>query len=172
MIEEWRAVTVPAFAGLYEISNLGRVRGVARTARSKGNGTRAVPAKEIATRVGKRGYLMVFLSAGEVRRNIAVHRLVAGAFIPNPENLPEINHVDLNKANAVFTNLEWTSHLGNIKHAVANGRHPMKRKLTTEDIAAIKAMAETSAQNEIASAFGIRQSTVSRIVNGLRRHHD
>ncbi|MBO4733962.1 MAG: HNH endonuclease [Clostridia bacterium] len=56
---------------------------------------------------------------GVVRTSI--HRLVAEAFIPNPDGLPEVNHIDTNKQNNHVSNLEWIDHSGNMKHAYAHG---------------------------------------------------
>lgn len=53
-------------------------------------------------------------------RSIGVHRLVAMAFIPNPNNLPEINHIDYDRANYKISNLEWITHLDNIKYSLKN----------------------------------------------------
>lgn len=65
------------------------------------------------------GYRTVNL--GSRHRNKSVHRLVAEAFIPNPHNLPEVNHKDLNKANNRVGNLEWTTYEGNRDHAKRSG---------------------------------------------------
>lgn len=51
----------------------------------------------------------------------SIHQLVAEAFLPNPEGLPEVNHIDTNKQNNHVSNLEWTDHIRNMKHAYANG---------------------------------------------------
>jgi len=57
-----------------------------------------------------------------VRKDISVHRIVALAFIPNPKNLPEVNHKDRNKLNPHRNNLEWTTPRANIQHAVRTGK--------------------------------------------------
>ena len=67
------------------------------------------------------GYIAAKLCRNNVAITVDVHRLVATAFIPNPHNLPEVNHKDGIKANCSYDNLEWTTHQENIRHAVATG---------------------------------------------------
>lgn len=64
-----------------------------------------------------RGYLILGLMLDGKRRTKAVHKLVALGFVPNPDNLPEVNHKDGNKLNNHYTNLEWVSRGRNIEHA-------------------------------------------------------
>lgn len=68
----------------------------------------------------KKGYLRVTLSIRGKPYAARIHRLVASAFLPNPENLPQVNHKDGNKENNTVTNLEWISNLANMEHAVEN----------------------------------------------------
>ena len=64
------------------------------------------------------GYLRVFLLKDGHRFSASVHRLVAETFVPNPENKPEVNHIDGNKQNAKASNLEWVTHSENIRHSI------------------------------------------------------
>jgi len=95
------------------------------------------------------------------------------AFIPNPGNLPEVNHIDLVKTNNIVTNLEWVTRLGNALHAMENGRlDSFKRKLSDADVAAIRLrVAAGEAQPVIAREFSVHQCTVSRIARRVRRNH-
>lgn len=68
------------------------------------------------------GYLFVVLCHEGVRQQKYIHRLVAEAFIPNPDNLPEINHKDENKSNNCVDNLEWISHIDNLNYGTRNER--------------------------------------------------
>ena len=92
MMEEWRAV--PGYEGLYEVSNIGNVRNVRRNTLLRLQKT-------------KYGYIQVWLYKNGISTGLKVHRLVAQAFLPNPDNLPMINHKDEDKTNNRVENLEW-----------------------------------------------------------------
>lgn len=108
MEEIWKPVV--GFEGLYEVSSLGRVRsldkivgypwGIKKTARKRG--------KVLSPKIANTGYHEVVLIGHDgSRNNKRMHRLVAEAFIPNPNNYPVINHIDENKLNNIISNLEW-----------------------------------------------------------------
>ena len=107
MVEIW--LPVKHYEGLYEISNLGRVKSVKRY-RSGVNG-KPVLVNERIVRQHKNscGYMLVGLSKSGVQKQYLVHRLVAEMFIPNPNNYLEINHIDENKTNNCSRNIEWCS---------------------------------------------------------------
>jgi hypothetical protein len=161
-VEEWRPVTVAPFCEFYEVSSLGRVRGCNRT-RYDGH--------IFSLRPTPNGYVRVTLQVGGGRRHIMVHRLVAEAFIPNPDGLPEVNHIDLVKTNNAVTNLEWKSGLGNYLHAVSAGvMHQFPRKLSDNDVVAIRALRSRGLTTvEIGKRYGITRGSVSRIATGTRR---
>lgn len=66
---------------------------------------------------GNNGYQQVYLSVNKQHKNMYLHRLVALAWIPNPDNLPEVNHKDENKANCAASNLEWCDRRYNLKYS-------------------------------------------------------
>lgn len=104
-IEEWR--DIKGYEGLYQVSNLGRVKSLERV---YFHGNRMYSQKEriLKQNVGTNGYMSVMLyNSGHESKRIMIHILVANAFIYNPYNLPQINHKDENKANNCITNLEW-----------------------------------------------------------------
>lgn len=100
-MEKWK--DIDGFEGKYQISSWGRVR--------NRDGLILKPY------MNNKGYLKISLQQGRRAIKKRVHRLVAIAFIPNPENLPQVNHKDGNKTNNSFTNLEWISNSDNLKHA-------------------------------------------------------
>jgi hypothetical protein len=114
MSEEWR--DIPGFEGKYQVSTLGNVRSIDRTV-----GSRVYSGRILRPRLEKRGYLRLTLSSGSFRKTDSVHRLVAIAFIENPQNLPAVNHIDGNKTNNKLENLEWVTHSQNSNHAVDTG---------------------------------------------------
>lgn len=108
--EEWR--DVPGFDGVYQVSNLGRVRSLPRKV---WNYTK--PGRIMADYCKPNGYKTVGLShGGKHCKHAYVHRLVAQAFIPNPENLPEINHKNFDKKDNRVSNLEWVTSAENKAH--------------------------------------------------------
>lgn len=95
--------------------------------------------KFLKQRIGRDGrYLVVDLSDGNKRWYKRVHRLVAETFIPNPNNLPEVNHKDGDKLNNSVENLEWCSHLDNMKHAEESGLVKHEHNFTDEEIEFIR----------------------------------
>lgn len=115
-MSEYRKIKSLKF--LYEVNEKGEIRNV----KSK---------KPVKGYVERNGYVRVRFEnkclGGVVRTS--VHRIVAEAFIPNPENLPEVNHIDSNRANNNVDNLEWVTHSGNMKHSYGKGinREPLRR---------------------------------------------
>jgi len=121
--EIWKDIV--GYEGLYQVSNLGRVRskydkysryGNKNNMQSKINDEYNI-LKPVDT--GK-GYLRVRLSKNKKISNKAVHRLVAQAFIPNERNKPFINHIDGNPSNNCVSNIEWCTPKENINHAITN----------------------------------------------------
>lgn len=102
-------VDVPNYEGLYQVSNFGNVKSLSRYVETsnKLGGRRKTKERLLKLCANKRGYLMVRLSRDCSIKNFLVHRLVAIAFIPNPNNLPQINHKDENPSNNRVENLEW-----------------------------------------------------------------
>ncbi|WP_165844408.1 NUMOD4 domain-containing protein [Limosilactobacillus fermentum] len=100
MIEIWRKIK--SFPN-YQISNLGNVKNI-------------VTNRKISQWKKENGYLQVTLHTNGIKRNLYVHRLVAEAFVPNPQKLSDVNHIDEDKSNNCVTNLEWMTHLANCNY--------------------------------------------------------
>lgn len=115
MLEIWKEIE--GFENYYEVSNLGNVRGVDRLIPWNGT-TRNQKGKMCRLIEDGAGYIRVDLNKNGKRKLKSVHRLVAGAFLPNTENKPEVNHIDGNKKNNILENLEWVTRSENMKHAV------------------------------------------------------
>lgn len=118
--EIWK--DIDGYEGIYQVSNLGRVKSLKRKVNTKGGGTRYSPSK-ILTNCFDNKYYHVRLYRNGVAKIHLVHRLVADAFLPNPNNKPQVNHIDGDKLNNRFDNLEWCTASENAKHAFRVGLH-------------------------------------------------
>lgn len=110
---EWKLIE--GFDGIYSVSNYGEVR-------NNKTGRLMKPIKN------EKGYLRVGLTNNGKLKCMRVHRLVAQAFIPNPDNKPEVNHIDFNKENNCVSNLEWVTNQENTQYSVCNRKFPGQRK--------------------------------------------
>ena len=121
MTEEiWRPIV--GYEGLYEVSSYGRVRSLDRYVKCDYEKYRLHKGKVLSPGKDKDGYLSVVLSCNGKHKKIAVHRLVAQAFIPNPDNLPQVNHRDENPSNDNVDNLEWCTAKYNLSYGTRNIR--------------------------------------------------
>lgn len=111
MEEIWKDIS--GFEGYYQVSNLGRVKSIDRRVKSgKGNG-RISYGRIKQPSINNKGYFMHKLNRNCKQYNFLLHRLVAQAFIPNPNNYPEIDHMDGNPQNNNLENLRWVTHKEN-----------------------------------------------------------
>ena len=117
MIEEiWRPIE--GYEGLYEVSNTGLIRSLDRFV---GNRNR-IKGKILSIRIEKDGYCSVALSKDGKIKRYKIHRLVAQAFLQNPDNLPQVNHKDEDKLNNSVENLEWCTAKYNINYGTRQER--------------------------------------------------
>lgn len=114
--EIWKDVI--GYEGLYKVSNKGNVYSVAR----KDTIGRKCGGRTLRPRYHKHGYLHVVLHKNGIRKNKLVHRLVAEAFLPNPNNFLEVNHLDEIKDNNELSNLEWCDTKYNVNYGTRNKR--------------------------------------------------
>src|SRR6266436_2003947 len=127
--ETWKEIS--GYEGLYEVSDLGRIRGLDRLVPYKRTKFRALKKGGILSGApDKKGYPHVVLCREGKQKTFIVSRLVAIAFVVNPGNLPDVHHKDFDPSNGVATNLEWVTHRQNIDHSVNNGRYA--KKLTSK----------------------------------------
>lgn len=125
---------VKNFENLYEVSNTGLVRSVDRVLTVKGQSDRFVKGKLLYQHTNKQVcYKQVNLWKDNQGNTLYVHRLVAEAFINNPENKPEVNHIDGNRHNNCVENLEWVTSSENSYHASETGLRVYTNKLTEEE---------------------------------------
>ncbi len=116
---EWKSVK--EYEGFYEVSDAGLVRSLDRYV-DLGNGKqRFYKSRAIAPHINNCGYAAVRLSKNSTTKTYYVHRLVAQTYIPNPDNLPQVNHLSGNKRDNSVENLAWTDARGNVLHAYQTG---------------------------------------------------
>lgn len=167
--EVWKPI--PNYEGFYEVSNTGKVRSVYRYK------------KVLKPMISNTGYERVDLFKNKNRKQFSVHRLVAMAFIDNPENKPFVNHKDESKTNNCVENLEWVTHVENCRYGTAIKRRTehfdySKRRINNagQIAACSKPIAQYSKDGqficnwksaaECCKANGWTQSNVRRAVTG------
>ena len=111
MVEQWKPVV--GYEGLYEVSNMGRARSFPR----KGTKGGVIGVSYDSNK----HYAHIALTKHGKSRTVSLHRVVAKAWIPNPENKPQVNHMDGDKTNNRVDNLEWVTNLENMHHALEHG---------------------------------------------------
>lgn len=165
MDEEWRDIV--GYEGDYQVSSDGRIRSF----KHKKDG------KLMSQFDDKDGYKEIALYKSDVETKRKMHRLVAQIFIPNPNNLPQVNHKNGRKDDNRATNLEWANSSHNMLHSFhvlghqspdVNGIKNGRNKLSLHDVNLIFHMYHCGERTfkEIASKFGVRSTVVANILNG------
>lgn len=158
--ERWRPVI--GFEHLYEVSDFGRVRSLPR----KVGPSTVRKGRILKPADNGGGYQWVSLYRNGEKHKRYIHRVVAEAFVANPDGLPEVNHIDGDKTNNRADNVEWVTHAENQQHASnALGRfHKPKwylRRFNEDEVREIRASPESN--TDLAKKYGIDQSSISRI---------
>lgn len=177
MEEIW--LPAKGYEGLAEVSNLGRFKILEKRVLQPA-GRHPSPWWRVykeRIREAKDNYFSVGVMVDGVRKVENLHRVVAKTFIPNPEGLPEVNHIDGNKGNNRVDNLEWVTSKDNSLHSTRIlkkniGSQNSASVLTEEDVYLIKRMIEEGVANtEVAAAFNVHHSTISKIKRGVNWKH-
>ena len=165
-IERW--LPVVGWEGMYEVSDIGRIRGVERTVPS-GRGWNVTRRPKIrGLEVTAKGYLRVHLTRRGVAQKMAVHRAVAMAFVQNKTKAPQVNHLDGDKSNNMASNLEWCTASANTLHAHRVLGHKVKRKLNESSVAIIRTCGGRNI--DVAAAFGVSPSLIGNIRHNRAWH--
>ena len=164
---------IKGFENMYEISNYGIIKSVDRNIICKDGQIKPIKSRYIRPADNGSGYKFVYLWKDNKQHRYYVHRLVDETFIPNPDNLPEINHIDNNKNNNHVNNLEWCSYGQNIKHAyktglkVATSNH-LKRKILQYD-KNMNFIKEWECTKDVQRSLGIYHSNISVCCEGRQK---
>ncbi len=156
--EQWRPIR--QWEGLYEVSDLGRVRRVA-----------AIPAhrcnRVLRPRDNGHGYVQVRLRRPGTKLNCYVHILVAAAFIGECPPEHEVNHINLDRSDCRATNLEYLTRPDNVRHSMRCNPDGRPSKLTEEDVREIRQQLQAGqTQRPLARKYGVDRSTIARIHTG------
>lgn len=164
-IEIWE--NIPGFDGMYQSSDIGRFK-----SNMPHNGTDQRILRQCVT---KKGYLSLVLYKNKKRHSLLTHRLVAITFIPNPYNLPEVNHIGEkdgikgNKKDNRVISLIWSTHDDNIEHAVEHslmqkGEKSHQAKLTEKEVLEIRSNSHLM-KTELAEMYNVAPQTISAVIH-------
>lgn len=118
---------IPDFAGYYASEEGEIFTTLKQGCRNRYDLSKRTEPRKLNVRYTKHGYGRVYMrrESTNKREDVYIHRIIAKLFIPNPNNLPEVNHLDNDRGNNKATNLEWVSRIDNLNYAITNGN--MKR---------------------------------------------
>lgn len=168
MDEEWKFI--PETEDKYMISNYGRVKSTKRIVTIYGTRQYVKDETIRSQQIDNRGYNRCVVGK---HNTIKVHREVAKAFINNPNGYPEINHIDGNKLNNLFSNLEWCSHKQNMEHAGRTGLFHRPSRISDKDVLDIRAryqpFSKLNSSCALAKEYGVDVGYMYRIIVGQKR---
>lgn len=175
--EIWKDVV--GYEGIYQISNLCRIKSMPRLWKLNSKGKTMMNEKILKWMTDFHGYLVVELRNNGDRKGGFSHRLIAQAFIQNPENKPEINHINGIKNDNRIENLEWCTKLENIQHSCRTGLRRDNRGITHYRSLPVMVIDEKNvsvtsycSMSMAAKYLGVKPSSVCRYVRKNRKYRN
>ncbi|HTQ65351.1 MAG TPA: NUMOD4 motif-containing HNH endonuclease [Puia sp.] len=172
--EEWKDVV--GYEGLYKVSSFGKVFNYSKSWLSGRWITRTLHEQECKYYLDKKGYVILNLRKNKVQKLHKLHRIVATAFIANPENKLTVNHINGIKSDNSVANLEWATQKENMVHAWSNnlmnqkkGENHHNSKLKTDDV--LKIRDSKISDYELARQYGMSRSAIQAIKKRRRWQH-
>jgi hypothetical protein len=173
--EQLSVAPLPIFKDYYTISNHGKIVRLERISININGVRKRLKEKEIKHTFSKNKYPCVSISVNGICKRVYVHRMMAIAFIPNPENKPEVNHKDGNRSNFSLNNLEWVTAKENVNHAIetglanhVKGEDAYFSKLTEKKVLAIRRLHRINPKfnrRALSRKIGVSHQNISDIVN-------
>lgn len=179
-MEEWR--DVPGYEGLYMVSNLGNIKSCEKTDQRGRTRKEKLLKPSKGGRKGKYQSMQIRLCKNGIGKMFRVHRIVADAFIPNPDNLPEVNHKDENPLNNKVENLEWCTRAYNMRYGTGRIRAAQKNAVKLKNRKdQSKWVIQLSLNNEILHFYpsqqeasretGLYRAAISACCRGVSKTH-
>jgi hypothetical protein len=173
-MEKWENIN--GFEGYYQVSNFGNIRSIDRNVYAhQGKRILKLKGKTLKPAKDEDGYFRVALCKNKKLQTFKVHRLVALHFCDNYSSTLEVNHIDGNRQNNNYLNLEWVTHSKNIKHSFDIGLSKPKQgsknpnsKLSEQDVIEIRKIASVKkhyGRKELSKQFGVSEKHIQDIVN-------
>ena len=164
--EVWK--DIEGYEGHYQVSSFGQIKSVARITTSPSGRWRPLKERTMSQKISNEGYYVIGLSKNSIKSMPNVHKLVANAFVPNPDGKDTINHKDGNKLNNHVSNLEWATRHEQMAHAFGTGLiNPYNRTKFTDELKekVQDYYIETGCSiRELCRVFGIKPRSAGRIV--------
>ena len=175
--EIWKAIE--GYEGIYEVSNIGRLKSLDKIRNHPHTGPSFHPGKILSRKSSNNTYTKINLFKEGISKSFPIHRLVANAFVPNSFNKPFVNHINGIKNDNRAINLEWATQSENIQHAFDNGlcktgESHYNNKLTSVQIMAIRRLYSINPKfkrRAVARKLQVSHSTINSIVNKASWNH-
>lgn len=172
IMEIWKEID--GYNGVYFVSNLGQVKSIDHYCSNR-TGSGKQTGRVFKIQVSYKGYLRVALSKNKKKFHTSVHRLIAKAFIPNPENKPQVNHINGIKSDNRIENLEWCTNGENMTHAFKNnlvnlnyGEKHHNSKLSNDDVLRVRKLHSLGFTcKSLAEDYNVSQTAMSKILRNI-----